>query len=763
MKKTIYILLLLLLLYCAYLFRAELQIRSDVNDNSFQFALITEQKQILDKIITGKTSFFYLFDNFNPRWNEGFSLNMYYPHLPQTAIALLGYIRILSLFEWFKLIKYLLLVLLPLSFYLAGRKLRFSYLQSFLAALFSQLIFTDGLYGIDLTSYAWRGWGLFSQQLAVFFLPLALAWTLNYLKKEDKSFVSGLIPALILNFLVAESHIGIFLMLVLCYPLFTLINVVASRFYKVWINIKRLFILGFSIFLLLSYFLIPFFLYSSYRNFSYWDPLWKFNSFGWFQTLSWFFSGAFFDFNRLPILTFIVIFGIFYYLGKSKDSIGGRGERVSDRAQDRRFTSRLSAGGNETPDRIYRVFIFLIISFVVYFILFFGRADLGKLLDLVPGLSEFHIHRFIVMVQTVAVFIAAGFAGDIIEKLKPKKGLFLAGLSLIAIFVVYGQKPIIKYINENNQWLKQDGINYQKDLRDYENLVKKMHSLPFARVYAGRPGNWGRNLKIGGTQIYMALAKDGFATIGYAPESWSPNSEYDQFFNEFIPEHYDLYNVRYVVTGIDAEQKDFYKLIGKFGKYGLWEVETRGWFAFGKTGSVVAGNKNDFINIVKYWLEYIWPKTKEYPKISYSAGDSNSIKLIDTIRYNSLYGQFNLWQREPFFLKDYSVKNEFTKISESATEDRYEIKFRLNQDCPDCILILKNTYHPNWQISVNGIRTSAFPVFPFDTAVLVTTKGEYRIEAVYRPGVLKTMLLIGEMLGITVVITVVFIKKYKFI
>jgi len=718
-KKFTYLLLTFLLFYNAYLFQNELKIKSDVNDNSFQFALINEQKQIWDKVLVGKVSPSYLFDNFNVRWNEGFSLNMYYAHLPQAAIALLGYFKIIPLFDWFNLIKYLLLVLLPTSFYISARKLKFSYLQSFFAALFSQLIFTDGLYGIDLTSYVWRGWGLFSQQLAVFFLPLAFAYTIKYFEEEK-----GLIGALIFNFLVAQSHVGIFLILSLCYPLFLITCFDSNKINKsqLVLTLKRLLIFAFSLFFLMAYFLIPFFLYSNYRNFSYWDPMWKFDSFGWQQIVTWFLNGSLFDFNRLPILTFTIIFAILFFLKANK-----------------------------------KLFNYLLLIFGFYFVLFFGRVNLGKLIDLIPGLSEFHLHRFIVMVQMVAIFIGAGFLGEVIESLKSKRKYFIATVALVIGFLIYGQKPILKYMSENNQWLMQDRINYKKDLRNYEKLVKKLHSLSFARVYAGRPGNWGRELKVGGTQIYMALSKDGFPTIGFAPESWSPNSEYDQFFNEYMLEHYNLYNVRYIIASNSIKPQEFYRLIDKFGKYYLYEVETAGWFEFGKTKSVVSGNKNNYINIVKYWLSYIWPKTKEYPRIAFK-NTTDGINLINESSYKYLNKEYNLWQQQPFPITDLSIKDEVKKEEESVDFNNYKVKFKLNKDCRDCILILKNTYHPNWQIFINGKEAKGFPVFPFYIGVPVSEKGDYQVEVVYRPGGLKILLLVGEIIIIT---TVIIIKKDK--
>src|SRR3989344_2078447 len=198
-----------------YLYRGEFKVLVDPNDNIFQYALVDEAKSIWKQIFTGKLSPFYLLDSWQNRWAEGFSLSNYYSHLPQAVIALFGGYKL------FVIIRTLMLILLPLMFFWGGTILRLPSGFSLILALFSQLIFTDGLYGIDVSSYLWRGWGLSAQLMAVFFLPVAFGYAIDYLENKR-----NLGKAILFNFLVASSHFGIFSLALLGYPLYWVVSVI---------------------------------------------------------------------------------------------------------------------------------------------------------------------------------------------------------------------------------------------------------------------------------------------------------------------------------------------------------------------------------------------------------------------------------------------------------------------------------------------------------------------------------------------------------
>ena len=714
-KYTPYIFLTVLILFNFYLYRGEFKVLSDPNDNTFHFALIDDAKSTWNQVFTGKLSPMYLLDSWNERWAEGFSLSYYYSHLPEAAVSLLSFIVPISTFKLFVIIRTILLILLPISFFLGARILGYSPGFGLIFAFFSQAIFTDGLYGLDSPSFLWRGWGLFSQLLAVAVLPIAFAYGISFLK--DKK---NLGKAILFNFLLAQSHFGMFYLLLFAYPIFLIFD-----FNKWKETITRILIFLFLLIISLSYFIFPFFLTSQYRNFSLWDPIWKFNSWGLNQIIIWLANGDLFDFNRLPFLTALVICGVFWGLMSSN-----------------KFNR------------------YLVLVFSLYFILFLGRDILGPLINFIPGMSEYHIHRVIVMVQFVGLLIASGLVYDLIQKgifsldsrlrgndrvVTPVKTgvqsiitLFVIIICFYSIYLI--EKPIINYVKDNDVWIARSNADYQKNINDYQTIVDRLKKLPSARVYAGRPGNWGRDFKIGDTQIYMALSSDGFPIIGFLPQSWSPNSDAEQFFDEENPKHYDLYNVGYIVLPTEKKVPQFAKLIINKGKFSLYQVESEGWFTIGKSNLQVATNKNNLVNIVHLWFNSPAFISKNYPAIALN--DEKFTFVNQTIKMygqNSFDENMPIWRENPMFGNQEKFEQKLINKTEKNLPQSYGVIFRIDGKCNNCVVILKQTFHPNWEITVIGKRQKAFPVFPFFIGVKIDQPGYYQVIATYKPSILKIL------------------------
>ncbi len=737
------ILLLMLILFNFYLYRGEFKVLSDPNDNAFHFALIDDAKNVWTQVFNGKLSPIYLLDSWNERWAEGFPLSLYYSHLPEAAISLLSFFIPVSTFKLMVVIRTLLIILLPISFFFGAIILGFSSSFGLVFAFFSQAIFTDGLYGLDSPSFLWRGWGLFSQLLAVFFLPLAFSYGVDYLKNKK-----NLGKAIFFNFLLAQAHFGIFYLLLFAYPVFWIFSL--DR----WLEMaKRILTFIFLLTISLAYFIFPFFLTSQYRNFSPWDPIWKFNSWGVNQTIIWFGNGDLFDYNRFPFLTILVIGGVFWSL-LSKNKLNR----------------------------------YLVSIFGLYFILFIGRDILGPLINLIPGMNEYHLHRTIVMVQFAGLLIASIWLYDTIQILlrcpssPRRRGSSASGLNqssnfslvppqagdvfryvvmlllvIVGLYSVYlMEKPIINYVKNNNIWIAKSNLDYQKNINDYQLIVDRLKKLPSARVYAGRPGNWGRDFKIGDTQIYMALSQEGFPMIGFLPQSWSPNSDTEQFFDEENQKHYDLYNVGYLVLPNNKRSPQFAKLIIKQGRFSLYKVRSEGWFTIGKSSLEVDTNKNNLVNIAHLWFYSPMFTNKDYPVI---ALNKEKFTFVDRVIKMSDQNNFDdnkaIWQENPLFKEQEKFEQTLTRKTEKKFAQGYSVSFKLGNQCKNCILILKQTFHPNWKITVNGKQQNAFPVFPFFFGVQLNEPGNYEIIATYKPSSLKIFLLI-----ISIVIFIFTFKRF---
>src|SRR3990170_7452955 len=126
MKYISYLIVSFAIILNLYLYRAEVTIKGDPNDNVFQYSLVYRTNWVWENY-NCPLSFECLpnlIDHNVTYWAEGYSLPFYYSHLPQIAIVssynlivkpitqLISYN--LSLYSYYNLTKYLLLSLFPL-------------------------------------------------------------------------------------------------------------------------------------------------------------------------------------------------------------------------------------------------------------------------------------------------------------------------------------------------------------------------------------------------------------------------------------------------------------------------------------------------------------------------------------------------------------------------------------------------------------------------------------------------------------------------
>src|SRR5439155_23477 len=114
--------------------------------------------------------------------DEGFPQFLYYQNLPHVSVVALHRLLLgtIDIFTVFNIVRYLGLVLLPLTVFWSMRRMDFDTVASAVAAAASTLLATNFLYGFDFGSYLWRGLGLYTQIWAMHlsFIALASLWRL---------------------------------------------------------------------------------------------------------------------------------------------------------------------------------------------------------------------------------------------------------------------------------------------------------------------------------------------------------------------------------------------------------------------------------------------------------------------------------------------------------------------------------------------------------------------------------------------------------
>ena len=848
-----------------WLCRAEPTGMVDPNDNAFQYALVDRTNQIWDYADRICPQGFFslpsstfchlelLIDHWVPNWAEGYNLPYYYSHVPQIVIVgtyrLLSVFRLLpsafSIFQYYHWIIYLLLCFFPVSVFLSLRILKQPWLTAGIGALLASHISTDGLYGIDIESFLWRGWGLSSQLFAMIFMPLALAYAIRWMNdgytaengvgeqffkelkiclqkivrinhtanlrvvrgKEhrdsdirNRTSLKNSLPnprthdflyAIVFITATTMGHLGLGLMLFLSLPVIALTQPILSflhqsSFKRIWEESKTAVVktvfLALPPLVLLSYWIIPTVIDSAYHNVSFWDPVWKFNSYGAKEVLVNLFNGSLFDWGRLPIYTALVFVGFFVCLKQKTEDGGQRTDNFQNYSQFSAFRFPLS------------VFSFL---FLFFLLLYFGKTTWGGLLDFIPSMSEFHQHRFIVGVHLIGLFLAPLGLMWIVDRIRLMSYAMPAGrqelgvriiknknltsyllpltssltfviLSIILCYLLYPQT--IRYGEYNQTLIEKANITYLTQKADANLLLQTLQELikenP-GRVFAGRGGGWGKNFQIAETAYFMYLSTYGIPTVLWMPQTWSNNSDTEQYFSEDNQSHYYLYNIRYVVSPPDTKPQSFWTLIKETSHWKLYEIQntevgkqktenpssdirspsSSSYITSGVSPSIVFSDKLSFGNVVRLWIQSPYPGKSIFPELNLTYSKSLAsqgealrskillphFRMIDEATYvtpdgktRSLFAEppqyMTPWEWPsafPQYYKSDKSSNPSTALKTGATNQLnnlmqitsqssdtdmvFKATVEVKDKCPACTVILKQTYHPNWKATIRKL------------------------------------------------------------
>lgn len=788
MKKTTTLIAHLILLgtigFNLYLYYPETKILADPNDNIFQYSLV------------GRTDWVWknygcpfslsclpnLVDHNVTAWAEGYPLPFYYSHIPQIITVSSYHIFVkpltslfqtdFSLYQYYNFSKYLLLAFFPLPVFIALRLVGFAHLTAAVGAFFAAHFSTDGLYGIDPPSFLWRGYGLTSQLYAVFFAPLGIAFTFralqyvgmkwevgsgkldNELGSERKrishfsfQYLTSHIPyltslfAVIFLTLTIAGHLGIGMITLLATAPLILFDPDRTNIIKR--TIKLFFIVGTCI-LLLGYWIIPAVLLNRYHIISFWDPIWKFDSYGWYDVVRQFLGGELFDWGRPPVISALVLIGFF----------------------------ALVLSTTRYP---------LALSFALMMLFFFGRTTWNGLIDLIPGMKDFHLHRFIVGVHLTGIFLlpaaletltsllkravervlaiivllsrvseqdASGNGHEQTISLSPtiRSGMFyLTVIVLVTALAYLTAAKTVEYNSLNSRWIAEARTSYRYDEYNFQNLLSYLKARPPARIYAGRPGNWGKQFRLGSSEMYMLLGIQGLDMTQFLPETWSMMSENDQNFDERIGEDYDLLNVKTIVTDSNHGFPSAVSFDKKFGPFEVYNVPTTGWFDVVTSPMFVKSKKTDFLNIVYLWHRGFPRRFKMHPLISIENNPTippsmdRVIQMTNEVSFVDLNPQpKNIFADFPFTFPQATPSGEIQ--NEMVEKQTYSATVTVPQTCsPHCTIMFKMSYHPGWFARLDGQPVTKFAVFPYYLAVR-TTPGTHTVEFSYRPSSFKILL-----------------------
>ena len=671
----------------------------DLNDSGMHL-LLTEMA--VEAITQGRDPT----DPWQRTMNMGFPLFHYYQHLPHVTVALAHVftLEVIPLADMMNWSAYLLLSLFPLSIFFSLRLFGFDKLAAAMGGLVASLAATNFLYGFGYTSYVWHGQGLYPQIWAMALLPLALALSYRVLREGRGYFWATLLLAATLMSHLIYGYMAFVTLGVLAFiQPFRLSDPksVAAPMWRTW---RRLIILVLLVVAVTSYFLVPLYLDRQYLNLSVWDNPILYDSYGHSAVLRGLVQGDLFDFGRLSSLTILVFSGLAICLFRWRE------ER----------------------------YLIPVGIFLLWLMLYFGRATWGPLVNLLPVSRDLHMHRFIAGVHLGGIFLAAiGLAVPWRWAVSRKKLWYFAAplaLTLLILLPAYSERR--SYLLQNALGLRESQQSLAAEDRALSGLFEKLDQLSPGRVFAGEK-RWGEEYRVGYTALSFLLHGEGLDMMGDIYHRFSLTGDVMRLFDETRWDHYNLFNVRYVVAPEGQEFPDFVRPLQQFGRHRLYQVATTGYFDLVGSDLTLSGGRTDFYPAASSWLASELPTVKQHPvvllgessqEIEHALPLSDAMDVIPRVEASAGPSRGTVLSEElgsNFFAADVTVER-------------------------DSWLLLKATYHPNWRATVDGVQADTVMLMPSFVGVQLTP-GEHKVLLEYRPRRLRMILLILGLLTLPLI------------
>ncbi len=660
----------IVVLFNLVVLRAEARPVQNLNDASVHRSMIAWAS---DRIEEGHLPL----DGWYPDLVLGSSRFHHYQSLPHVLTALLalaiGSERALS---W---TMYLGMALWPIAVYAGGRLLGWERWICAIAAVASPLIVSEPTLGYEWGSYAWRGYGTWTQLWGMWLLPFAWGLSWRAVAKGRSYWLAALVLALTVAVHLLTGYLAL-----LSLGVFALV-----KWRGLLSRIGRAALIGIGSLFVAAWVVVPLLA----------DRLWTVNdeysrgkiyydSFGAKRILTWFASGELFDRGRPPMITILVAVGILAALWRYR-----RDERA-------------------------RVLLFL---FLVSLVLFFGRPTLGPVLRLLPGSGDLFLRRFVSGVHLAGLYLA-GFgavtlgriAWDQAQRLRAlrQRPVAIASLAVVAVVVFFAPGFVERtaWAAQGAEWIGEQSVADERGGAEVAALVDIARARGPGRFYAGMRSNWGSAYQVGQVPMYVVLLNEGIEGVGFVRPTWSLSAPFEYRFTDTNPSHYDLFDVRYLILDADRATPVPADRVAQRGRYVLWERPDPGFVDLVDVLPPIAADRTNLGLRVEDWFRSDLPARGANPGIAFEGEPApeatvSADDLPDTPA-GTVVG-------EDVDLRD-------GRATATVIADR------------PAMVMLKASFDPRWQVSVDGIAAAPEMIAPSFVGRTVPA-GRHVVRFVYEP------------------------------
>ena len=629
-----------------------------------------------------------------PDLELGFPQFVYYQHLPHLVVVAVdrALLQRVDIVTVFNAVRYVLLVALPLTVFWSMRRMGFTAVAAAIGAAASSLLSSGGRLGFDYDSYVWRGYGVFTQLFAMHLSFITLA-LLHRVIDRGRGYLAAIVA---LTALVLSQLLYAYMMAISA----VVMAVCASR-RSLPIRFARLGAVGVAAGLIAAYMIVPAALSGYWLNESPYLETYKYDSFGAGPILQWLVTGQLLDGDRLPVLTVLLAVGIVAAL--------------------------------VTRSRPALIALALL---GVWIVLYFGRPTLGGLVDLFPLHNALFFHRFIGGVHLAAILLVGAGGAWLWSLVEPWRGVLrMAAVAAgLAFVLVVAMREHADYYALNSLWIQQTRAAIDRDA-DAKTILDTLAALPPGRVYAGQRTDWGEQLDFGlafrSVRMHDLVTFDEIPTLAQPYQGPSLNSDLVFDFDATNPAHYAAFGVTYVIAPTTRQLPAFLVALKRTPLYTLYSAPASAAARYATVADTVrVPAPSGLLPVMRSWLLGPLPAAGKVVRIEFPAGPAGATG-------GTMPG----------------CDSGGTIGSERIEQSRVTVV----ASCPTAAtLVLSITYHPNWQVTSDGVAVPTFMVSPSVIGVSLRP-GTHTVVAEYRSTPMKTPLLI---VGAVVLAVIVFGRRW---
>ena len=625
--------------FTAWLLRSELYALVYANDNSGHASLAHFAEQ---RIRSGHNPF----DAWYPYFGLGSPQFTQYQSL---AHIITGFLSLVFGGWVFRTSTYFFVSTLPIPVYVGARLLGLNRWEAGAAALFSPMLCNQTGFGIEWSSFAYAGYGVWTMLWAVWLLPIALGLSWRAVMHLERmaltAFVVGLICAL---------HFTVGYLVLMALFAFAL-----TRGRGFIMRLGRCLVVGAGGVLIFAFVFVPTFLGLKYVNIDALGvaPQWR-NSYGPKQVFSWLVSGELFDSGRFPTITVLVGFGVLVCVLRARRSEAARAPLA-----------------------------LLVLSLLLYS----GRKVVGPVIAYLPGGHDLMLHRYIVGVHMAGLLLAGVGAVWVFQRATAatravwfrKHGAIAVALACaLAVVAMY---PVVK---ERRHAAHIDTVIIaaqrkvdRTDVPAIEALVDIARQRADGRIYSGASNGWGPFVRAYQVPLYLFPIQQHTDSIGNYFLSNSLSANVEPYFKDSDPVSYDLFDVRYVLTPADKHPTlKSATLLATRGHYTLYQVPTSGYLEVVDTTKALKADRATMADVMAPYVTSRAVEEFRHPFVSFAGSATPDPTTSMSAPYTGPPG---------------SVE------TSSADLDNAHFTGEVTASRPAWVM-LKESYSPQWTATVDG-------------------------------------------------------------